>query len=136
MDAFAYEPTADMVPARSGGGASLSAAASGLDLRALRAEMLVWLRFSPRVYLRDWLAGLLDRLLNGAEGARRRTQRASLADFLRACAMLAQPDPFDAEELEALREQLLVIELNSPEQARFWLHMQEERVRETEPLRG
>jgi hypothetical protein len=50
----------------------------------VEADTLVWLRFSPGVYLRDWLAGWFDVLLNGARGMRRRTCRARLFDAVRA----------------------------------------------------
>jgi hypothetical protein len=99
------------------------------------ADTLVWLRFSPRAYLRDWLAGWLDVLLNGARGARRRASRAHFADVLRACGALMRPSAVDPHELDDLRSQVLFIELSSPEQALFWLRMQEERVRETRPPR-
>ena len=137
MDAFAYGPAPEMVAAGSGPpwpGARSSGDALG-DLSGLRVETLVWLRFGPGAYLRDWLAGWLDLLVNGAEGRRRRGQRARFADFLRSCVAMLQPEPIAADRLEAVRQQLLLIELHSPEQAYFWLHMQEERVRETEPLR-
>lgn len=99
------------------------------------ADTLVWLRFSARAYLRDWIAGWLDQLLNGAAGARRRNQRASLLDVLRACAAGLQPAPADAKRLERLRPHLQFVELFSAEQALFWLRIQTERVRETQPPR-
>lgn len=99
------------------------------------ADTLIWLRFSPRAYFRDWLAGWLDLVLNGAQGARRRGYRARFADVARAWFGLTQKPAVDTKQIEALRRQVLLVELSSPEQALFWLRMQEERVRETLPPR-
>lgn len=134
MDAFAFEPSADLVPARSGSGhSSLSASAGdiGLDLDALHIDTVIWLRFVPRAYLRDWVAGWLDVLLNGPAGRARQGSRASLGDFFRSCASLIQPPVLTRRQVEALRSHLRVVELSSPEQAHFWLYIQSERARET-----
>ncbi len=98
------------------------------------ADTLVWLSFSPTVYLRDWAAGWLDALLNGAAGRRRRARRARFADVVRAFAL--RPHAADARAIDPLRSCVLLVELNSPQQVHFWLKMQEERVRETLPPRG
>src|SRR5207249_2877346 len=98
----------------------------------VEADTLIWLRFSPRAYLRDWLAGWLDVLLNGAPGSRRRAYRARLVDVARACIAMLEKGIVDARQLHSLRSQLLFLELSSPEQALFWLEMQVERARETE----
>ena len=100
----------------------------------VEADTLIWLRFSPRAYLRDWLAGWFDVLLNGAKGMRRRARRARLLDAARA-AFFRRRD-FDAGQIERLRPRVLLVELTSPQQALFWLKMQEERVRETLPPRA
>src|SRR5262245_45765235 len=98
----------------------------------VEADTLIWLRFSPRAYLRDWLAGWLDVLLNNAG----RAYRARLFDVVRACAAFLQKAAVNSRQIEMLRPHVLFLELSSPEQAFFWLQMQEERVRETEPPRG
>ncbi|HTT10266.1 MAG TPA: hypothetical protein VMG60_05190 [Burkholderiaceae bacterium] len=111
------------------------AAAGSCASTRVDADTLIWLRFSPRAYLRDWLAGWLDTLLNGAAGSRRRAYRARLADVARACLAALQSDAVDARQFDALRPHVLFLEFSSPDQALFWLEMQEERVRETEPPR-
>jgi len=94
------------------------------------ADTLILLRFSARAYLRDWVAGWLDVLLNGGKGMRRRAHRARLVDVMRACLASLQRRTAENARLENLRPQVLLVELSSPEQALFWLEMQEERVRE------
>lgn len=96
----------------------------------LDADTVVWLRFAPRVYLRDWIAGILDRLLNGAAAAQRRRLRARLRDVCRAALASVVPPALDPRGLAAQQPGLRVVELNSPAQARFWLWMNEERRRE------
>jgi hypothetical protein len=139
LEAFCLQPAPGMAFAAGAAGPVPLAARSPASLfgtaRAhVEADTLIWLRFSPRAYLRDWLAGWLDRLLNGAAGARRRASRATLIDLARSCASILQPSAVDRRQIEALRPQVLFVELSSPEQALFWVQMQEERVRETEPL--
>jgi hypothetical protein len=102
----------------------------------VEADTLIWLRFAPRAYLRDWLAGWLDVLLNGRAGLRRHAQRAGLWDVVRACGAMLHENLVEGDRFEFLRPHLLVLELSSPEQALFWLEMQEERVRETIPPCG
>lgn len=109
--------------------------AFGGAVTQIDADTLIWLRFSPRAYFRDWLAGWLDLVLNGAQGARRRSYRARFADVARAWFGVTQKPVADTKQIEALRRQVLLVELSSPEQALFWLRMQEERVRETVPPR-
>jgi hypothetical protein len=65
---------------------------------------------------------------------RRRARRARLLDAARA-AFFRRRD-FDAGQIERLRPRVLLVELTSPQQALFWLKMQEERVRETLPPRA
>jgi hypothetical protein len=101
----------------------------------VEADMLIWLRFTPRAYWRDWVAGWLDLLVNGAQGAHRRAHRARLADVGRAWVAMLQKGAVELRRIERLRPQLHFVELSSPEQALFWLKMQEERARETEPPR-
>lgn len=97
------------------------------------ADTLIWLRFAPGVYLRDWLAGWLDVLLNGAPGLRRRPRRARLFDAARA--LLVRRRDVASDRLEGLRPRVVLVELTSPQQASFWLNMQEKRVREAVPPR-
>jgi hypothetical protein len=97
----------------------------------VEADTLVWLRFSPGVYLRDWLAGWFDVLLNGARGMRRRTCRARLFDAVRA--LMVRRRDVGADKLQGPRPRVLLVELASPQQAHFWLKMQEERARENVP---
>jgi len=47
----------------------------GTPTAHVEADTLIWLRFSPRAYLRDWLAGWLDALLNNAGRAYRALKR-------------------------------------------------------------
>jgi hypothetical protein len=98
------------------------------------ADTLVWLRFTPGVYFQDWLAGWFDVVLNGSTGRRRRARRAGLLDVVRA--FLRRRQPAGPDLVEPLREHVLLVELTSPAQARFWLKLREERVRETLPPRG
>jgi len=139
LEAFSLRPAHAMAFAAGAAGQVPLAARSatgvfGTARAHVVADTLIWLRFSPRAYLRDWLAGWLDRLLNGAAGARRRASRAKLIDFGRSCASMLQPNAVDRQQIDALHPQLLFVELSSPEQALFWVEMQEERVRETAPL--
>ena len=108
-------------------------AAGGYDAPAVNveADTLIWLRFSPRAYLRDWLAGWLDLLLNGASRAHGRAERARLTDVARACVAMLKKSVVDPKQIEGLRPPLRFVELSSPEQALFWLRMQEECARET-----
>jgi hypothetical protein len=109
-------------------------AASGTYIPTIHveADTLIWLRFPPQAYLRDWFAGWFDVLLNGAPGSRRRSRRAHLSDFVRACVAMLQKDAISARQLEGLRPQIRFLELSSPEQVFFWLQMQEERARESD----
>jgi hypothetical protein len=136
LDAFCLRPAPGLVLAAGGGAQVPLLTRSGRDYASAiahaRADTLIWLRFSPRAYLRDWLAGWLDVLLNGRQGSRRRAYRARLTDVVRACAGVLQRDPVDSRQIETLRHKLLFLELSSPEQAYFWLKMLEERVREIE----
>jgi hypothetical protein len=139
LEAFSLRPATGMAFAAGAAGqvpltTRTAANVFGAARAHVEADTLIWLRFSPRAYLRDWLAGWLDQFLNGAAGARRRASRARLIDLGRACASILQPSAVDRQQIEALRRQLLFVELSSPEQALFWLQMQEERVRETEPI--
>ena len=137
LEAFSLRPVPGLVLA-AGAGAHVPLSArpiGGSDGAAsahVEADTLIWLRFSPRAYLRDWLAGWLDVLLNGAPGSRRRAYRARLVDVARACIAMLEKGIVDARQLHSLRSQLLFLELSSPEQALFWLEMQVERARETE----
>jgi len=97
------------------------------------ADTLIWLHFSPRAYFRDWVAGWFDRLLNGTAGARRSASRARLIDLVRCCASILLLGEVNRRQIEALQPQRLLVELCSPEQAFFWVQMQEQRVREIEP---
>lgn len=106
----------------------------GAAAAQVEADTLVWLRFAPRIYWRDWLAGWLDLLLNGAKGARRLASRARLADVMNAWIALIQKSAVEARQIEVLRPQVHLVELSSPEQALFWLQMQEERLREADPV--
>lgn len=136
LDAFSLRPIAGLILA--GGVAQLPLAARaaadayGAATTYVEADTLIWLRFSPRGYLRDWLAGWLDALLNGAPGRRRRAYRARLIDVARSCLSMLQPDAVTIRPTEGMRPHLLILEFSSPEQALFWLEMQEERVRETQ----
>jgi len=139
LEAFSLRPVPGLVLA-AGGAAQLPlitrpAGAYSSPTVYVEADTLIWLRFSPRAYLRDWLAGWLDTLLNGAAGSRRRSYRARLTDVARACIAMLQQDAVDAQQIDELRPHFLFLEFSSPEQALFWLEMQEERVRETEPPR-
>ena len=107
----------------------------GGTVTQIEADTLIWLRFSPRAYLRDWLAGWFDFFLNGKQGARRRAYRARMLDVARAIVALLRQRTSHTQQIESLRPQVLFVELSSPEQALFWLRMQEERVRETMPPR-
>lgn len=95
------------------------------------ADTVIWLHFPPGLYLRDWFAGCLDVLLNGARGVRRRAERASLATALRALVMRRRE--LRADQIDSLRRHVRLIELTSPAQVRFWLKLQEERVRTLPP---
>lgn len=99
----------------------------------LPADTIVWLRFAPRVYLRDWLAGIFDRLLNGAAGAQRSAMRARLRDVCRAAWVSWLSPALDLRKPAAQQPSLHVVELHSPAQACFWLRMSEERRREAMP---
>lgn len=105
-------------------------AAEAPTLRLPGVDMIVWLRFAPRVYLRDWLAGIFDRLLNGAAGAQRSAMRARLRDVCRAAWVSLLSPALDPRKLAAQQPRLHVVELHSPAQACFWLRMSEERRRE------
>lgn len=96
------------------------------------ADTVIWLHFGPGLYLRDWVAGWFDVLLNGARGARRRAQRASLGTALRA--LVTGRRELRPDQIDNLRRHVRLIELTSPAQVRFWLKLQEERVR-TLPIR-
>jgi hypothetical protein len=137
LEAFSLRPLPGLMLAANGPAQVPLARATERDYGAsvlhVDADTLIWLRFLPRAYLRDWAAGWLDVVLNGEKGARRRAYRARLADVVRSCFSLLQKSTVDARQLESLRPQVLLIELSSPEQALFWLEMQEERVRETIP---
>jgi len=137
LEAFSLRPAPRLAFAAGGPQMQLAtrAAAGSCASTRVDADTLIWLRFSPRAYLRDWLAGWLDTLLNGAAGSRRRAYRARLADVARACLAALQSDAVDARQFDALRPHVLFLEFSSPDQALFWLEMQEERVRETEPPR-
>lgn len=95
------------------------------------ADTVIWLRFTPRVYLLDWLAGILDRLLNGSAGAHRCRVRARPLDVWRAAVAYLLPPARDPRRVAARQPGLRVVELNTPAQARFWLRMNEERMRES-----
>lgn len=141
LEAFSLRPVPGLVLAAGGEAPVPLAARSAAGVfetptAHVEADTLIWLRFSPRAYLRDWIAGWLDVLLNGTPGSRRRACRARLLDVGRACAAMLQKTPVDMQQLEALRPQLLLLELSSPEQAFFWLQMQEERARENAPARA
>ncbi len=101
--------------------------ASAAPVVHVDADTVIWLHFSPGLYLRDWVAGWFDALLNGAAGARRRAHRASLGTALRALVMRRRD--LRPEQIDGLRSHVRLIELNTPAQARFWLKLQEERVR-------
>lgn len=138
LDAFSLRPAQKMAFATGAAGQVPVAARSAGNLfniarTHVEADTLIWLHFSPRAYLRDWLAGWLDSLLNGAAGARRRASRARLIDLARSCASILQPGEVNRRLTKALQPQLLLVELCSPEQAFFWIQMQEERAREVEP---
>ena len=136
LEAFSLRPVPGLVLAASADAqVSISASAFATPSARVEADTLIWLRFSPRAYLRDWLAGWLDVVLNGRAGARRRAYRAGLLDVLSACAALFRKDAVDVSQFHGLRSQLLFLELSSPEQAMFWVEMQEQRARETEPPR-
>jgi hypothetical protein len=94
------------------------------------ADTVIWLRFTPRIYLRDWIAGIVDRLLNGSAAAQRRQFRARPRDICRAALAYLLSPPIDPRDIAARQPSLRVVELNSPAQARFWLRMNEERLRE------
>ncbi|HXF45268.1 MAG TPA: hypothetical protein VNK91_04030 [Burkholderiaceae bacterium] len=94
------------------------------------ADTVIWLRFTPDVYLRDWIAGIVDRLLNGSAAAERRKLRARPRDVCRAALAYLLLPPVDPRDIAARQPSLRVVELNSPSQARFWLRMNEERLRE------
>ena len=136
LDAFCLRPAPGLVLAAGGGAlvplSTRSPRDYGNALAQVRVDTLIWLRFSPRAYLRDWLAGWLDVLVNGRQGSRRRSYRARLADVLRACGAGLRKGPVDLGQIEASHPQLRLLELSSPEQAYFWLKMLEERMREIE----
>ena len=140
LEAFSLRPVPGLVLATADAPLPLVARSAGGVLEPpvaqVEADTLIWLRFSPRAYVRDWLAGWFDVLLNGVSGARRRSNRARLRDVVRAFIAMLQKDVVDALQIQGLRAQLLFLELSSPEQALFWVQMQEERVRETEPPRA
>jgi hypothetical protein len=94
------------------------------------ADTVIWLRFTPHVYLGDWIAGIVDRLLNGSAAAERRKLRARPRDVCRAALAYVLLPPIDLRDIAARQPSVRVVELNSPAQARFWLHMNEERRRE------
>ena len=139
LEAFSLRPVPGLVLATSGA-AQLPLVARPANVYAtatayVEADTLIWLRFAPSAYFRDWLAGWLDTLLNGAAGSRRRAYRSRLIDVVRACFAMLQRDAVDECHLNDLRPHFLFLEFSSPEQALFWLEMNEERVRETEPPR-
>ncbi len=99
-------------------------------LNPAKADTIVWLRFSVRPLLSDWLAGWLDWLLHGREAGYRAALRARLTDVLRALfRSLPTAAELDAMQFALLHPQRRVIQLTSPDQAWFWLQMQEERMR-------
>lgn len=100
---------------------------SPAQTNAAAADTLVWLRYTPRAYLRDWIAGWLDRWMNGTP----RGGRARLTEVACAAARLLCRAPLDARQIDNLRPRVRLVELHSPEQALFWLRMQEHRLRET-----
>jgi hypothetical protein len=139
LEAFSLRPVPGLVLA-TGGAAQLPLVARPANVYAaatayVEADTLIWLRFTPRAYWRDWLAGWLDTLLNGAAGWRRRAYRARLTDVARACVARLQREVVDERHINDLRPHFLFFEFSSPEQALFWLEMHEERVRGTEPPR-
>jgi hypothetical protein len=134
LEAFSLRPVPGLVLATGGEGSVPLGGRSTPGMYGtahVEADTLIWLRFSPRAYLRDWLAGWLDVLLNNAG----RAYRARLLDVARACTAFLQKAAVDSQQIEMLRPHVLFLELSSPEQAFFWLQMQEERARETEPPR-
>ncbi len=136
IEAFALRPAPGLMLAAADAPGTFPPASAGTlagPVVRVDADTLVWLRFSAGVYLRDWLAGWFDVLLNGSKGLRRRVWRAHLIDVLRATVMRRRD--LAPDQVESLRNRVLLIELASPQQARFWLKMQEERVRETLPPR-
>ena len=137
LEAFSLRPLPGLVLAAGGDApvpwAARAAGDYGASVVQVEADTLIWLRFSPSAYLRDWLAGWLDVFLNGTAGWQRRTQRARLLDVMRACAVILQKGAVKARQLEGLRPQVLLVEFSTPEQALFWLQMQQERARETIP---
>jgi len=131
LEAFSLRPLPGLALAP-GGDAPLPVTGRGYSGSVMQvdADTLILLRFSARAYLRDWVAGWLDVLLNGRKGIRRRAPRARLVDVLRAGVASLHRSRAENARLENLRPQVLLVELSSPEQALFWLEMQEERVRE------
>jgi hypothetical protein len=137
IEAFSLHPSPGLFLAAADAPLEFPPASAGAfagPILRVGADTLVWLRFSPGVYLRDWLAGWFDVLLNGSQGMRRRAGRARLIDVLRS--LFFRHRDIAASSLEGLRARVLLVELASPAQARFWLKMQEERVRETQPPRS
>jgi len=139
LEAFSLRPIRGLVLAAADGQIPLAARGAGAVYETatthVEADMLIWLRFPPRAYLSDWAAKWLDMLLNGAAGWRRRGYRTRLMDVARSCATMWRQDTVDTQTVRGLRPRVRLLELSSPEQALFWLEMQVERVRETEPPR-
>jgi hypothetical protein len=137
LDAFPMRPAPGLVFAAADAPFSLPrppARDYAAPVALIDVDTLIWMRFSPGAYLRDWFAGWFDVLLNGAQGLRRRARRARLLDVARAA--FFRSGGIDHAQFEGLRQRVLLVELTSPRQALFWLKLQEERALETLPPRG
>jgi hypothetical protein len=91
-----------------------------------RADTVVWLNFSPRAFLRDWVERWPSR---AAATASLNPQHAGLHDVYTSLVyFLIAPQMYQLMRHPALAH-VNLYELRTPEQARFWLRAQEQRLR-------
>lgn len=87
------------------------------------ADTAVWLHFSPAEVTRAWLRGLRTRLRDALA-----MRRPRLADISGSLAHMAWTPHLGRLFTDSAQSHLQVFHLRTPDEAEFWLHLQEQRL--------